>query len=59
MDENINKDEPNIGTSPILKKVKDAIETLERKTNKVFLFCMDSRELRWHQLLQFMSTLKY
>ena len=43
MDENINKDEPNIGTSPILKKVKDAIETLERKTNKVFLFCMDSK----------------
>ncbi len=43
MDEKINKDDINIGTSAILKKVKDAITTLEDKTNKVFFFCMDSK----------------
>ena len=39
----IKKDEINIGTSGVLKKVKDAITTLEEKTNKVFFFCMDSK----------------
>ena len=33
----------DIGTSQVLQKVKDAITTLEDKTNKIFFFCMDSK----------------
>ena len=43
MDEKINKDSIETGTSEVLQRVKGAITTLEDKTNKIFLFCMDSK----------------
>ena len=38
MDEKINKDSIETGTSEVLQRVKGAITTLEDKTNKIFLF---------------------